>query len=75
MAIALEKQIKNIVIYNNRKSGLSASFIRRHLLKDLGYSELLNEIGWAARFKGDKKMKQIWKESGPIVFDLLDSIR
>ena len=70
LAIALEKQIKNIVIYNYRKSGLSASFIRSHLLKGLGYSDLLNELDWAAEFKENKKIKKIWKESKPIVSDL-----
>jgi hypothetical protein len=70
LAIALEKQIKNVVIYNYRKSGLSASFIRSHLLKGLGYSDLLNELDWAAEFRENKKIKKIWKESKPIVSDL-----
>ena len=37
LAIALEKQVKNVVVYNYRKSGLTASFIRRRLLKGMGY--------------------------------------
>ena len=70
LATVLEKQIKNVVIYNYRKSGLSASFVRGHLLRGTGYMELLQELDWAARFKSDKKLKQIWKESNPPISDL-----
>jgi hypothetical protein len=70
LATALEKQIKNVVIYNYRKSGLSASFVRGHLLKGAGYSELLQELDWAASFNSDKKLKQVWKESNPPISDL-----
>ncbi len=63
LAITLEKQVKNVVIYNYRKSGLSAAFIRARLLKKMGYSELLHELEWAASFPENKKIKQIWKEA------------
>lgn len=63
LAIALEKQLKNVVIYNYRKSGLSATFVRGHLLKGIGYSELLHELEWSGNFKNKKKIKQIWKEA------------
>jgi hypothetical protein len=62
LAIALEKQVKNVVVYNYRRSGLTASFIRRRLLKGLGYSELLHELEWAGAFNENKKLKKIWQE-------------
>ena len=62
LAISLEKQVKNVVVYNYRKSGLTASFIRRRLLKGMGYAELLHEIEWCGRFKENKKLKKIWQE-------------
>ena len=70
LAIALEKQVKNVVIYNYRKSGLSAAFIRARLLKKMGYAELLHELEWAASFSGNKKVKQIWKEAKTPIPDL-----
>jgi len=67
LAIALEKQVKNVVVYNYRRSGLTASFIRRRLLKGLGYSELMHELEWAGAFIENKKLKKIWQEkSTPI---------
>jgi hypothetical protein len=63
LAIALEKQLKNVIIYNYRKSGLSATFVRGHLLKGIGYSDLLHELEWSGNFKNNKKIKQIWKEA------------
>jgi hypothetical protein len=62
LAIALEKQVKNVVVYNYRRSGLTASFIRRRLLKGMAYSELLNELEWCGAFKENKKLKKIWQE-------------
>jgi hypothetical protein len=70
LAMALEKQIKNVVVFNYRKSGLSASFIRMHLIEGVAFSGLLSELDWACRFIGDKKIKQVWKESKPPVKDL-----
>lgn len=70
LAIALEKKIKNVVIFNYRRSGLSAIFIREHLLKKMGYSELLQELEWAVSFPENKKIKQIWKESKTYIKDL-----
>lgn len=62
LAIALEKQVKNVVVYNYRKSGLTASFIRRRLLKGMGYAELLHELEWCGAFNQSKKLKKIWQE-------------
>lgn len=70
LAIALEKQLKNVVIYNYRKSGLSAAFVRGHLLKGIGYSELLQELEWSGNFKNKKKIKQIWKEAKTPILNL-----
>jgi hypothetical protein len=70
LAIALEKQIKNVVIFNYRKSGLSASFVRSHLLKGIGYSELLCELDWCANFPEGKKIKDIWKVNKTVISDL-----
>jgi hypothetical protein len=70
LAIALEKQVKNVIIFNYRKSGLSASFIRSHLLKGVSYTELLNEFDWACQFKSSKKIKQVWKDCKPSVSNL-----
>jgi hypothetical protein len=70
LAMALEKQIKNVVVFNYRKSGLSASFVRSHLLKGIGYSELLSELDWAANFPNGKKIKEIWRINKPMVSDL-----
>lgn len=70
LAIALEKQVKNVVIYNYRKSGLSAAFIRARLLKKMGYAELLHELEWAASFPDNKKIKRIWKEAKTTLPDL-----
>jgi hypothetical protein len=70
IAIAIEKQIKNIVIYNYRKAGLSASFVRGRLVKRKGYADLLHELEWAACFNGKKKLKQIWKEAKTPVLNL-----
>ena len=70
LAIALERQVKNVVIYNYRKSGLSAAFIRARLLKKMGYSELLHELEWAASFPDNKKIKHIWKEAKTTLPDL-----
>lgn len=63
LAIALEKQVKNVVVYNYRKSGLTASFIRRRLLKGMGYTELLHELEWCGVLKENKKLKKIWQEA------------
>jgi hypothetical protein len=62
LAIALEKQVKNAVVYNYRKSGLTASFIRRRLLKGMGYAELLHELEWCGAFNENKKLKKIWQD-------------
>jgi hypothetical protein len=70
LAMALEKQVKNVVIFNYRKSGLSASFVRMHLIEGVAFSGLLSELDWACRFIGDKRIKQVWKESKPPVKDL-----
>ena len=70
LVIALEKQVKNVVIYNYRKSGLSAAFIRARLLKKMRYSELLHELEWAASFPDNKKIKQIWKEARTSINDV-----
>ena len=70
LAVALEKQVKNVVIFNYRKSGLSASFVRMHLIEGVAFSGLLSELGWAGRFIGNKKIKQVWKEAKPPVKDL-----
>jgi hypothetical protein len=63
LAIALEKQVKNVVVYNYRRSGLTASFIRRRLLKGMGYAELLHELEWCGAFNENKKLKKIWQET------------
>ena len=60
LAIALEKQIKNVVVFYYRKSGLSSSFIRMHLLEGVAFSGLLRELDWACRFVGDKRIKQVF---------------
>ena len=70
LAVALEKQVKNVVIFNYRKSGLSASFVRMHLIEGVAFSGLLSELDWAGRFIGNKKIKQVWKEAKPPVKDL-----
>ena len=62
LAIALEKQVKNVVVYNYRRSGLTASFIRRRLLKGMGYAELLHELEWCGAFNENKKLKKIWQD-------------
>jgi|LakMenE01Jun11ns_1017448.scaffolds.fasta_scaffold9604502_1 hypothetical protein len=70
LAVALEKQVKNVVIFNYRKSGLSASFVRMHLIEGVAFSGLLSELDWGGRFIGNKKIKQVWKEAKPPVKDL-----
>jgi len=60
LAITLERQVKNAVVFNYRRSGLSASFIRRHLINQMSYSKILNELEWSGAFK-EKKIKKIWK--------------
>ena len=69
LAITLERQVKNAVVFNYRRSGLSASFIRRHLINQMSYSKILSELEWSGAFK-EKKIKKIWKEAKTPVDDL-----
>jgi len=62
LAIALEKQVKNVVVFNYRTSGLTATFIRKRLINRMGFTELLNELEWAGAFNENKKLKKIWQE-------------
>ena len=42
----LELQVKKIIIYNYRCSGLSAKFIRHHLISKKTFSQLCEEFEW-----------------------------
>jgi hypothetical protein len=42
----LELQLKKIIIYNYRCSGLSAKFIRHHLISKKTFSQLCEEFEW-----------------------------
>lgn len=68
LAMALEKQLKKVVIYNYRKQGLSALFVRKHLLSGLSYSQLLKEFD-VSNSEG-LILTKIWKENKMQVKDL-----
>lgn len=68
LAVALERQVKKVVIYNYRKSGLSARFVRNHLLDNLSYSMLIHEYNWSQPDK--RKLVEIWKKRKHRVSDL-----
>jgi hypothetical protein len=68
LSIALEKQLRQVIIFNYRKSGLSAKFIRDRLLKLASFSHLLQEFTWSN--SKDLKIKELWKNERLSIKDL-----
>lgn len=68
LAIELEKIIKKVIVYNYRKAGFSALFIRKRLLDKMSYSQLISEFEWSS--PENINLTKIWKSKKMNITDL-----
>lgn len=59
LAIFLERILKKAIIYNYRKAGFSALFIRNRLLDKMSYAQLISEFVWSSL--ENINLTKIWK--------------
>jgi hypothetical protein len=68
LAIVLERILKKAIVFNYRKAGFSALFIRKRLLDKMSYAQLISEFEWSSPDKVN--LNKIWKSKKMKVKDL-----
>jgi len=60
LSMSIEEQLKKVIIYNYRKQGLSAFFIRNHLIKRLSFNQLLSQYEISS--PKNESIFKLWKK-------------
>jgi hypothetical protein len=68
LAMVLERILKKAIVFNYRKAGISASFIRKRLLDKMSYAQLITEFECSSPDKVN--LNKIWKSKKMKVKDL-----
>jgi hypothetical protein len=66
--IVLERILKKAIVFNYRKTGFSALFIRKRLLDKMSYTQLISEFEWSSPDK--LNVTKIWASKQLKVKDL-----
>jgi hypothetical protein len=69
LAIVLERILRKAIVFNYRKAGFSALFIRKRLLDKMSYAQLVNEFEWSSPEK--ISLINIWKSQKMKVTNLV----
>lgn len=68
LAIILERILKKAIVFNYRKAGFSALFIRKRLLDKMSYAQLISEFEWSS--PENINLTKIWKSKKMNTTDL-----
>lgn len=68
LAIILERILKKAIVFNYRKAGFSALFIRKRLLDKMSYAHLISEFEWSS--PENINLTKIWKSKKMNITDL-----
>lgn len=68
LAIVLERILKKAIVFNYRKTGISATFIRKRLLDKMSYAQLITEFEWSS--PDNVNLNKMWKSKRMNVTDL-----
>ena len=68
LAIELETMLKKVIVFNYRKAGFTAKFIRRRLLDKMSYAQLIIEFEWSSA--DNINLSKLWKLKKMKITDL-----